>query len=77
MTTTGILEAKAAKPVLKCLISGTEVIYKKSSKTYNSEDFNESGSATLIHNNSTVEIQNAYAYSSAYLYIKTVTITYE
>ena len=43
MTTTGILEARAAKPVLKCLISGTEVIYKKSSKTYNSEDFNERG----------------------------------
>lgn len=73
-----------AVPELRCRISGTQVISKDGTKgkkdwkgsSQNTESYTGTGTASLTSSNPKVEIENAYAMASAYVYAKSVSLEY-
>ena len=71
-----------AQPQLKCRISGAEKINRTGAKASSSisskktEDFTGEATGVLKTSNKTIEIENAYAMSTAYVYVYSVTLNY-
>ena len=71
-----------ARAELKCRISGNEVINRTGAKvegvfaTNTSENYTGTGNGILTTSNKTIEVENAYTMTSAYIYVYSVTANY-
>ena len=71
-----------AQPQLKCRISGTEVINRTGAKASNgfstnkTENYTGEATGNLNTSKKTIEIENAYNKSTAYVYVYSVTLKY-